>query len=33
MIEINPEYEKIFDPKNIDEDYDGIAHEVDVVGL
>ena len=32
MIEINPQYEKIFDPRNIDNDCDTIAHEVDAVG-
>ena len=32
MIELNPQYEMIFSPDNIDNDCDRIAHEVDVVG-
>lgn len=32
MIELNPQYEAIFSPDNIDNDCDRIAHEVDVVG-
>lgn len=32
MIELNPQYEAIFSPGNIDEDCDGIAHKIDVVG-
>ena len=31
MIQLNPQYEKIFDPRNIDGDCDRIAHEVDAV--
>lgn len=33
MIELNPEYERIFSPENIDKDCDKIAHHIDVVGL
>lgn len=33
MIELNPEYERIFSPDNIDKDCDIIAHQIDVVGL
>jgi len=33
MIELNPEYERIFSPENIDTDCDKIAHQIDVVGL
>ena len=33
MIQLNPEYEKIFSPENIDKDCDKIAHQIDVVGL
>ena len=33
MIELNPEYESIFSPANIDEDCDSIAHKIDVVRL
>ena len=32
MIELNPHYEPIFFPDNIDDGCDRIAHEVDVVG-
>ena len=32
MIQLNPQYEAIFSPDNIDNDCDSIAHEVDVVG-
>lgn len=32
MIEINPEYEKIFNPHNIDDDCEKIAHEITVEG-
>ncbi len=32
MIKLNPQYEAIFAPDNIDEDCDRIAHKVDVVG-
>lgn len=32
MIQLNPQYEAIFSPDNIDNDCDRIAHEVDVVG-
>lgn len=32
MIYLNPRYEAICNPDNIDEDCDRIAHEVDVVG-
>lgn len=33
MIELNPEYERIFSLENIDKDCDKIAHQIDVVGL
>ena len=33
MIELNPEYERILSPENIDKDCDKIAHQIDVVGL
>ena len=33
MIHLNPEYEQIFAPDNIDDDCDSIAHKIDVVGL
>ena len=33
MIQLNPEYEKIFSPEIIDKDCDKIAHQIDVVGL
>ena len=32
MIELNPQYEAIFNPRNIDDDCDKIAHEISVVG-
>lgn len=31
MIQINPQYEAIFDPRNIDEDCDKIADEINYV--
>ena len=33
MIQLNPDYEAIFPPNNIDDDCDSIAHKIDVVGL
>lgn len=33
MIDLNEEYEKIFDPGNIDNECTKIGHAVDVVGL
>ena len=33
MIQLNPDYEAIFAPVNIDDDCDSIAHKIDVVGL
>lgn len=33
MIQLNPDYEAIFAPNNIDDDCDSIAHKIDVVGL
>ena len=33
MIQLNPDYEAIFAPVNIDDDCDTIAHMIDVVGL
>ncbi len=33
MIQLNPEYEAIFAPNNIDNDCNRIAHKIDVVGL
>lgn len=33
MIQLNPQYEAIFDARNIDTDCDKIAHQIDVVGL
>lgn len=32
MIEINPQYEVIFNPHNIDDDCNKIAHEITMVG-
>ena len=32
MIDFNPEYERIFSPESIDEDCDGIAHKIDLLG-
>ena len=33
MIQLSPEYEKMFAPSNIDDDCKRIAHEIDVVRL
>lgn len=32
VVSVNSQYEAIFSPDNINQDCDGIAHEVDVVG-
>ena len=32
-LQLNPDYEAIFAPVNIDDDCDSIAHKIDVVGL
>ena len=33
VIQFNPQYEAIFALNNIDDDCNGIGHEIDVVGL